>query len=108
VEAPTPTSLDFLLSDPRVLIFAPAQGGEVEEHMKLEEGLSYANPHWIFAGERNHGEGFVYRSVLVADDDPEYLAVKQRFDGFTVTHREVIEDEQMMFGHGELTIFGKV
>ncbi len=107
MEAAAPAALTCL-SEQHVSLSPPAQSGEVEEHMKLEEGLSYANPHWIFAGERNHGEGFVYRSVLVADDDPEYLAVKQRFEGFTVTHTEVIEDEQMMFGHGELTLYGKV
>ena len=106
MEAAAPAALTCL-SEQHVSLSPPAQSGEVEEHMKLEEGLSYANPHWIIAGQQQT-KGFIYRSVLVEDDDTEYLAVKQRFEGYIVTGTQVIEDDQMMFGHGELTLYGKV
>jgi hypothetical protein len=75
--------------------------------MEQGEALIHVSRHWIIAAQQQT-KGFIYRSVLVADDDPEYAAVKARFEGFTVTDRQVFEDDQMMFGHGELTIFGKV
>jgi hypothetical protein len=104
VEAAAPAALTCL-SEQHVSLSPPAQSGEVE--MKQGEALIHVSRHWIIAAQQQT-KGFIYRSVLVEDDDTEYLAVKQRFEGYIVTGTQVIEDDQMMFGHGELTLYGKV
>lgn len=47
----------------------------------------------------------VYRSVIVEDDDEVYRAARQLTEGGTLVHRDVVADEDMVFGAGELLVY---
>lgn len=48
----------------------------------------------------------VYRSTWLRDTDKMYQPVRELLaDGFEVLSRDITEDKDMVFGHGELTIY---
>lgn len=65
--------------------------------------------HWLSYHVFDADEGVilvVYRSTWLRDTDKMFEPVRELLaDGFEVLSREVNEDKDMIFGHGELTIY---
>ena len=73
--------------------------------------MEIAKPCWMYAWrttELDTGMSWlsVYRSVLVRDADPMNQPVMEIIGDAELLHREVVDDQHMMFGSAEVSLYG--